>query len=387
MGQTESKPLVYQWQWYYSLPNVLPWALVLVLLLARKKNRTGQAWLIFVPLLIVALLWRMPLRLIGAPADMQQVMGVLAISLSAGWAAVWLVGDWIARRTWVTRQLVAVGILLLAAALSYVSQYGFAAGEELATVGVLAGICVVSLLAATGLAARCCRRTYRPAVFMGWLALWSGLVAAGLMLVLGFALAVATSLMAAGVGFIAIVLAQVVIGTVLFGGTTFLVNLPFVILAFKSPFWHERFRDTFRLSPIRAGVFDALPPASPFAEPAATDPTSAAVGVEDVQGEWQFYLDEHSRTVTVDFKPDGTFSQTVKTNQGEATECSGGTWRLEGPVIRLSGYSTVRDGTSEDRTWWMIDTPAGLAIFGGDAPQPEACFCMTRVTADADVNP
>jgi hypothetical protein len=366
------------------MPDVLPWALVLVLLLARRKNRTGQAWLIFVPLLVVALVWRMPLRLIGAPADLQQMLGVLAMSLSGGWAAVWLLGDWIARQTWVIRQLIAIGILFLSAALSYASQFGLAAGAELAQVGILEGVCVLSLLAATGLSARSCRRAYRPGVFMAWLALFSGLAPAGLMLVVAFALAVAMASTGGGIGIIGIVIAQVVIGTVLFGGITFLVNLPFVILAFKSPFWHERFRDTFRLNRASADDFDGLRPQSPFAEPATTDPTAAPVGVDDVAGAWQFYLDEHSRTVAVDFKPDGTFSQTITTNWGEAAECPGGTWRLEGPMIHLSGYATVRQGTSVDRAWWMIDTPAGLAVFGGDDSKPDAFFRMTRVPTGAD---
>jgi hypothetical protein len=83
-------------------------------------------------------------------------------------------------------------------------------------------------------------------------------------------------------------------------------------------------------------------------------------------GPWRFYLDEATSTVVVDFKADGTFSQTITTNRGEVKECPGGTWRLEGPLIRLSGYVAVQDGSGDERTWWMVDTAEGLAVFGGE---------------------
>ena len=45
--------------------------------------------------------------------------------------------------------------------------------------------------------------------------------------------------------------------------------------------------------------------------------------------------------------------------------------------MHLAGYVTVGDGTSQSRSWRMIDTPSGLALFGGDGPDVKS-FVWTR---------
>ena len=99
----------------------------------------------------------------------------------------------------------------------------------------------------------------------------------------------------------------------------------------------------------------------------------------DVVGRWQFYLDRLSRAVLIEFRPDGTFAQTILPNQGGAKNCPGGTWRLEGPRIHLDGYVTAtEEATNEARTWWVIDTTSGPALYGGDGIEPSGCFCLQR---------
>jgi hypothetical protein len=100
---------------------------------------------------------------------------------------------------------------------------------------------------------------------------------------------------------------------------------------------------------------------------------------DDLVGCWQFYLDSATRTVSIDFRPDGTFTQSISPNQGGIQQCPGGTWRLEGPKVQLQGYITAAEGTSQERAWWMIDAPSGdLALFGGDGPDAQSFFCMRR---------
>ena len=97
----------------------------------------------------------------------------------------------------------------------------------------------------------------------------------------------------------------------------------------------------------------------------------------DLVGQWQLYLDSVSRTVSVDFRDDGTFAQRIVPNQGGIQECPGGTWSLEGASVRLAGYVTAGDGTSQSLTWRMVDTPSGLALYGGDGPDAPS-FVWTR---------
>ncbi len=95
------------------------------------------------------------------------------------------------------------------------------------------------------------------------------------------------------------------------------------------------------------------------------------------QGNGRLYLDSAARTVSVDFRHDGTFAQRIIANQGGIQECLGGTWSLEGALVHLTGYVTVGDGTSQSCTWRMIGTGSGLALSGGDGPDAQS-FVWSR---------
>jgi len=120
--------------------------------------------------------------------------------------------------------------------------------------------------------------------------------------------------------------------------------------------------------------------ASPFAEfspPGASppSPTASPVDVESVIGRWQFYCDATCRTVVLHFRDDGTYTQTVIDNRGDITPYPGGTWRLDGPDVEVTGYVAAGQESGLPMTWPMVDTPAGVRLYGGD---PGAFFVMTR---------
>lgn len=371
----QSKPLVVVWRWYYHFPTLLLWPLVGLPLVLLKRNRTPQAWLILLPLVLVAVVWRMPLRLVFAPADVEQVFGIVIASLSAGWAVVWLLGDWIRDFAGPVRFALVWGILMAAGALCYVGHFGIAAADELGGLAVMDGVCGLSLAAAMGLSAACCGRAYRPRAFMAWLALWNVLAVAA---PVAFLVPVTAVFEGSGPSFPEFV--AIVAGSSVLGVIVYVVNLPFMILAFKSPFYRERFRSLWRLGGEFADDLGGLGQ-SPFALPLSTEPTTKPVDAGDVAGPWRFYVDELARTVALDFKRDGSFSETIITNRGDVTECPGGTWRLDGPRIHVTGYVTARQGTSRECCWWAIDTPAGLAVFGGD--EPDSFFRMTPGAVEA----
>lgn len=102
--------------------------------------------------------------------------------------------------------------------------------------------------------------------------------------------------------------------------------------------------------------------------PLSLAPTSMPVTPENIVGGWQFYFDRESKTVKLDFRADGTYAQTILDNRGGVTECPGGTWKLIGPTVELSGYVTLHVVTATSLSWWMVDAPLGLVLFGGDDP-------------------
>ncbi len=108
-------------------------------------------------------------------------------------------------------------------------------------------------------------------------------------------------------------------------------------------------------------------------------PTARPITPQDLVGSWSFYLDDAAITVRLEFRPDGTFAQTLVNNRGERTHCPGGTWALDGPHVELAGYLSASTGTIERVRWLFADTPAGLSLFGKDHPSLEKPLRQSRV--------
>lgn len=172
----------------------------------------------------------------------------------------------------------------------------------------------------------------------------------------------------------------IVIG-VLSSVAVYLINLPFMVLAFRCSFYRDRLRQALRL-PDEGPPTIGLPlvwRGAVFSLGEAIEPTTRPVEIADVAQCWRFYLGRESSTVTVALKEDGTFAQRISRNAGEATRCPGGTWRLDGPLVHLTGYATARQGELQSRTWWVVDTKKGFAMYGGDDSDGDSCYVMTRM--------
>jgi len=365
---------MFHWRWHYHVPSLAVWGLIGLLLVVPKANRDRRAWLILVPLVVVMLVWRMPFRLTPLDPGDVEMFGSFLMCLAMGLTAVWLLGHRLAGLHWFGKLLSTLTVMAATGLLWYLSSYGLGFADELAALMVYCGVSVFALSMAMGLAGLCCRGRYHPARFMGWLALWIVLMPMAVIAVIGTVVAVATGDVGNVAGFL--VMAVLTVPVVL-GGMLYLLNLPFMLLAFNVPFYGARLRSALDLDrPVKGRR--TVTPFMPDELTIPTEPTTGAVRLDDVLGRWQFYLDEESTTVIMDFRPEGTFAQTTVTNRGEATEHVGGTWSLDGAMIYLSGYTAVKSGSSASRTWWMMDTPSGLAVFGGDGVEPDSFFRMTR---------
>jgi len=243
LGPKEGRAVIYNWKWYYNvLPLLLFFALVLLLVFVRA-NRTPRAWLIFVPLLIVNLLWSLFSKVLGGGSADMVVFSVLFHSYAVGIAAVWLLGHKIANRNRFTTFLLALAIMAIAGLIGIIS-YGMT-DLSTETVGVLMLLAVLAFTMLFGfvLAGWRCRKRYSNLRFMLWLALWCVVVCVASILVFySIMLAIARP----SISLFTILLQLSIVGLV-FGLCAYVIVLPYMILAFRSSFFRQRFYDCFHL--------------------------------------------------------------------------------------------------------------------------------------------
>jgi len=367
-GTIISQPVFVQWRWYNYLRGLPIWALIVFFLVVPKENRNRQAWLILIPIgLLLGIMYMPATSALMSPLTAEMV-GFLIVSGVLAWGVVWLMGHWLGggsrRRTFCLILVVMFAIGLL----SCLCQFEDA--EDMAPLLIVYGLCIFDLLLAMMIAGYFCRKKYTPQRFLGLSLLWTCMVAMGLAASFGILMIVTTFALQTAI--IATVLIPL---SLLLGGIIYLINLPFLVLAFNSHFYRRRLEQIFINDKGRLGEDDWHRLIDDV--PLLTEPTLRPVAADDLVGRWQFYLDGVSKTVSIDFRPDGRFAQTISSNQGSVQQCPGGTWRLEGPKILMEGYITATEGTSQSRTWWMIDTPSGgLVLFGGDGSDAQSFFHM-----------
>ena len=229
------------------------WALVFLLLVLPKANRCAQAWLIVIPLGLILLVWRMPFALLGVSDGSVETFGVAIASVTMAWSVVWLVGHRLA-----VRSRIATFFLLLAAMLAvgvYSHYCYFQSADDMPWVLIWCGVSAIILLLAMILTGAMCRRKgYSPPVFCLWLILWMEIVAnAAVLCVIVIDMMVNQYSEA-----LVEIAAEMFLPATIMGGFLYLLNLPFLILAFKSPFYQQRFEDIFHLKRRAAACDEQL---------------------------------------------------------------------------------------------------------------------------------
>ena len=254
LGAKEGPPVVFHWRWYYHFPTLPLWALILLLLIVPKTNRDRRACLILIPLVVVLLVWRMPFRLLSASDDTTETFGFFIVSGTMAWSMVWLSGHRLGGRRIGT--FAAAFLLMLAAGLlSFYSYYG--TGENALMMMIGYGFWIAVLLFGMTLTGRSCRKRFSRRRFFCWLAVWNCTAALGLIVAYFILLMVMTG---GAMQFPITFVIMACNGTVLLAGILYLVNLPFLILAFKSPFYGERLE---RLFYVEREVREDLPVTEP----------------------------------------------------------------------------------------------------------------------------
>jgi hypothetical protein len=256
LGAEEGTPVPIHGRWYYHVPALPLWALILLLLVVPKANRHRQAWLILIPPMLLIALWQLLARLVSMP-DESETTGLLLLSLAVGWSAVWLLGHLLGRRSRIVTFFLMLG-LMLAIGVSYCNVYLSAEPGDLRGELVGYGLAAALLLLPIMLAARSCRERYSPRRFLGRLLAWTLAIAS--VVPLGYAFTILSLLIVGLAGWGAEIeplerplliwhpMIIMIVGALLATGALYLFHLPFLILAFKSPFYHERLEELFGIA-------------------------------------------------------------------------------------------------------------------------------------------
>ena len=228
---------------------------MLLPLLFLPANRGRKAWWVLLPLglvlLIPALGMARGLEWFGEDSPFTGLILNMAIGLSM----LALLSDLTAARRGVAAFFIALGILVIAALLNSLAS----THSLMALVHTISGaLCALAVLAGMVGARWCCRGRHAPFRFAACLLPCTALAA--ILAVAPFAAigAIAHLFLSGGGGVL-----LMLFGMLLFGGVTGLLlailAMPFMILAFVSPFYRERFVASLGLKPKDAAAADSLP--------------------------------------------------------------------------------------------------------------------------------
>jgi hypothetical protein len=124
-----------------------------------------------------------------------------------------------------------------------------------------------------------------------------------------------------------------------------------------------------------------LPPANPIlAALENPQPTTRAIGPQDVLGSWRFYVDAAGCTVVIDLQSEGRYRQLIAGMSGNTIECPGGQWTLDGPKLELADYRSATLGETLRAGWFFGDCEDELIIFVKDDPLAEKMLAARRET-------
>lgn len=106
-------------------------------------------------------------------------------------------------------------------------------------------------------------------------------------------------------------------------------------------------------------------------------PTAKQVRAADVIGSWR--LEDSGKVVTLNFEPDGTFSERVTDEDGRALRRVGGVWSLNGPRLLLDGYLSAQGGQPQRQDWYFTDSLSGLTLLGSNSGDPDTFGPLHRL--------
>lgn len=247
MGESRGSDVFYNWRWYYNTPGLGLWIVLVIGLIVIKENRTPRILFIFVPFLILSVLWFLITQMMNFSSSADIVtFNMMFNSLAAGIALLWLFTPELGRLNPWFAFFLSMILIMMFFLVGIVSYHGFGFSQD--TIVVLTMLVVLALAMLFGfiLAGWRCRKRYGPVRFMLWLAIWMVIICVISILVFYM---IAFAVERAPIPISTILIMATTVGLVL-GICLYLINLPYMILALSNSFFRERLLACLRLRPI-----------------------------------------------------------------------------------------------------------------------------------------
>ena len=253
LGAREGAPVEYIWTLPEATPLLLPWLMILGLLML-KSNRCGAAWLIWLPLIVVAVALETVVPPL-LPSGSDFFLGAAMMSLAFGFAVVWLLADRLRRKHRLLTFLCVLPTLAVGSGLALllrqvVGRQGVGSMDIL-TIGVFLGVIALASSITLMLCGLICRQRLRMPVLYVVCAL---LLVAAWELCVVIIVAMATAF---GGGMSSQEVMRGLFLALRVGLAQFLLLLPFLILSSASAFYRERLKALLNIKPAAPPV---LPP-------------------------------------------------------------------------------------------------------------------------------
>ena len=204
-----------------------------------KSNRKAPAWLIFVPVLVIYLVWTAFKKVVGADTTQIQMFNVIVDGLIFGQAIMWLLADKLSGQSRFANCIMSLVVMAAVGAGAVVSTMGTGISMERVVYGIALVILFLTIVAGQGIAGFMCRRKYSIVKFSLLTALWEIVIITALMAVYGvFALIMIWS---TGSGQAIVILFGIITSSVVLGAIVYVISLPFLILVQRNHFWRRRF--------------------------------------------------------------------------------------------------------------------------------------------------
>ena len=254
LGPKESDPVTFTWSFIDNLSGLVVWVAVLIVFILFRENWTPKAFLILVPVFVASIVWLGLKKVPGMQSGSVVMFDIIINSFVAGIAVLWLLADRIGNRNRLVTFLLAVVVMAIMCALGIVSLGEFKLSADMAGISVVFVVLTAIVLLAFVLTGWMCRKSYSTVRFMLWLAVW--IVAPYLLLMVIVALIpiIAAAVMGNALppGFLLLMALKIPLVSLIVGGFIYAILFPFMILAFKSDLFRQRFYGCFRLKGMSA---------------------------------------------------------------------------------------------------------------------------------------
>lgn len=233
LGETDGPPVTVAWASPNLFPRLIPWLIVLVLLTLRP-NRTAAAWLILLPLLVLAGL-STSVRQVFAfmPAEIADLVAGMLVSMSFGLAAVWLLADVLCHCNRFLAFLKMLGAIVCVSAVACLLPAVWDEPIQGVAQLMFTGFLALVVTGALTLAGWLSKRRYRPVALTVWTIFWCFVLWACVSSPFFIVDAVSSG------GFDWTEFLQ---GVAMAAGPTVVLVLPFLLLAFVTPFYRGRLK-------------------------------------------------------------------------------------------------------------------------------------------------